>query len=183
MIQTVNVEAQDSLQCAEHGVPLWLPPNHLVYHVQTPRRRPEPVPRGVHACPLRYLLENILAQDLFPSSRFPIKPSVQTPTLHPNEQVANRRVWPYQFACDRPCPLAFLVPAAGNQDVRGLARERFFDHGQVFSLLASRRDSSPFGSLTPLRTGAREDIMRARNMYPDRNLSVRCKYPKNLGNK
>ena len=44
--------AQDPPQRAGSGVPAGLPPDHLVYHVQTPRRWPEPVPRGVPARPL-----------------------------------------------------------------------------------------------------------------------------------
>ena len=43
---------------------------------------------------------------------------------------------------------------------------------QIFSLPASRRNPSPFGSPIPLRTGARENTMRARNTCPDQNLSV-----------
>ena len=34
------------------------------------------------------------------------------------------------------------------------------------------RNLPPFGSLTPLRTGAREGVMRARDMCPDQNLSA-----------
>ena len=34
-------------------------------------------------------------------------------------------------------------------------------------------------SLIPLRAGAREGVMRMRNMCPDHNLSVRRRYPKN----
>ena len=43
---------------------------------------------------------------------------------------------------------------------------------QIFSLLVPGRNSPPPGSLSPLRTGARECAMRARNTCPDQNLSV-----------
>ena len=33
-------------------------------------------------------------------------------------------------------------------------------------------------SLIPLRAGAREGVMRERNMCPDQDFPVRCKYPK-----
>ena len=36
----------------------------------------------------------------------------------------------------------------------------------------------PFGSPAPLRTGAREGVMQARDIRSDQNLLVRCKYPK-----
>ena len=50
-------------------------------------------------------------------------------------------------------------------------------------LLVPGRSLPLFGSLASLRTGAREGVMRVRNVCPDQNLSVRCKYPKNSDNK
>ena len=38
-------------------------------------------------------------------------------------------------------------------------------------LLVPGRNLLPFGSLTQLRTGARESVMRARDVCPDQNLS------------
>ena len=43
---------------------------------------------------------------------------------------------------------------------------------QIFSLLVSGRNPPPLGSLAPLRTGARENTIRVRNICPDQNLSV-----------
>ena len=120
--------AQNPPQRTRSGVPSSLPPDHPVHHVQMPRHRIEPVPRGIHARPPRYLLENVRAQNLFSSSRFPVRPSVQTSTRHPDEPVASCRVWPHQYAQDEPYLLALLVPAAGNQDVSGLAGGRLFHH-------------------------------------------------------
>ena len=39
-------------------------------------------------------------------------------------------------------------------------------------LLVPGRNLPPFGSLAPLRTGAREGAMRARDVCPDQNLSA-----------
>ena len=43
---------------------------------------------------------------------------------------------------------------------------------QIFSLPVSGRNLHPLGSLAPLRTSARENAMRVRNVCPDQNLSV-----------
>ena len=39
-------------------------------------------------------------------------------------------------------------------------------------LLVPERNLPPFGSLASLRTGARESVMRARDVCPDQNLSA-----------
>ena len=97
--------AQDPPQRAGLGVPACLPPDHLVYHVQMPRCRFEPVPRGIPARPLHYLLENTPAQNPPPSSRLPVKPSAQAAPHHPDEPAADSRVRPHQFARDGPYSL------------------------------------------------------------------------------
>ena len=43
---------------------------------------------------------------------------------------------------------------------------------QRILLLVPGRNLPPFGSLAPLRAGARGGVMRARDMCPDQNLSV-----------
>ena len=144
-----------------------------VYHVQTPRCRPEPVPRGIPARPPHYLLECLRIQDLLPSSRLPVKPSAQAAPHHPDEPAANGGVRSHQFTCDGPYSIALLALAASDQDVpMALPGEDLLIMRQRTLLLVPGRNLPPFGSLAPLRTGARESVMRARDMCPDQNLSA-----------
>ena len=69
-------------------------------------------------------------------------------------------------------PLPSLRLQQATQGVPGLAGEGLLIMRQRTLLLVPGRSLSPFGSLTPLRTGAREGVMREWDMLPDQNLSV-----------
>ena len=131
-------------------MPVGIPPDHLVYHVQTPRCRFEPVLQGIRARPLCYLLEDVRIQSLLPPGGFPVKPSVQTTTCNSDQSVANGRIRTHQFTHDGSYPPAILAPAAGNQDVPGLAGGAFLIMRQMVTLLASGKNSPPFGIFAPL---------------------------------
>ena len=86
-------------------------------------------------------------------------------------------------AMDR-IPLALLALAAGDQDVPGLAGGRLFHHAaNILPACAREEIPPPPGSHSPLRTGARECAMRARNTCPDQNLSVNGRGHLNLDGK
>ena len=90
-----------------------------------------------------FLLGRLRAQNLLPSNRLPVKPSVQVALHHPDEPVTNRRVWPHQFACHGLYPLTPLMFAAGDQDVPGFVGRRFFDHATNIFFACVRKKPIP----------------------------------------
>ena len=79
-------------------------------------------------------------------------------------------------------PLPSLRLQQATKMSRALPGGVFLIMRQIFSLLASGRNRSPFGIFVPMRTGVRENTILVLRLCPDQNLLIRRKYSKNSGN-